>query len=141
MIYGSQLWHRIQDPHHQQEPLRRLEYQALKRITGAYHGSNQRKLSFIANVELIQAILDHSSICWAARNVGNGDPLIIEAIQGADFSDGHDPHATNRTITNEAFHLSNTSLQELSISNREDLRAFPNVTLPPSWNRRRRTRR
>ena len=37
-----------------------LAYKALRKITGGYNGSSHRKLGFIANVEPIQAILDHA---------------------------------------------------------------------------------
>lgn len=32
------------------EPMRRLEYKALRKITGGYHGSSHEKLGWIANI-------------------------------------------------------------------------------------------
>ena len=128
MIYGCELCNR--DPQHNTrlvEPLVRLQYQALRRITGAYHGSSHLKLGFIANAEPIQVILDHSSISWAARNVKGGDPRVRKSIVTGRFADGSNPHFQGRTIMEEAFHKTNQSLEDLSFGDREDASAANNV--------------
>ena len=45
--WGAELWKRL-GTEHELDPIKRLEYQALRKITGAYHGSSHEKLLGIA---------------------------------------------------------------------------------------------
>jgi len=60
----------------------RLEYQAPRKITGAYHGASHQKLGYIAGVEPLQSRLDHISILWVARSLRTGDRRIREVLEG-----------------------------------------------------------
>ena len=63
--YGSEIWHRhtkMQDYDPRYLPMKRLKYQALKRITGAYNGSNQLTLAGIAAIEPLEQKLDYISV-------------------------------------------------------------------------------
>ena len=102
MTWGCGLCNR--GNHRTRQPLEQLEYQSLRRITGAYNGSSHRKLGFITNVEPIQTVLDHASISWAARNTRAWDTLVIAALGKGDFSDGSNPHYQGQTSIEEAFH-------------------------------------
>ena len=128
VTYGCELWnHNSLTTSKLAEPLVRLHYNALRRITKAYHGSSHQKLGYITNIEPIQVILDHSSITWAARNIKGGDPLVKERIANGRFSDGSNPHFLGRTIIEEAFHKTNQSLEQLSFGDREDTTETTNV--------------
>ena len=85
------------------QPLGTIEYHALRKITGAYKGSRHRKLGFIANVEPLQAILNHLQISWVARGLSTGDPHIHEAIKDGRFEDGSDPHYSDRSVIEQAY--------------------------------------
>jgi len=52
--------------------MHRVENQALREITGAYHGASHQKLGHIAAVEPLQSRLDHIFILWAARSLRTG---------------------------------------------------------------------
>ena len=126
-IYGAELWNRNSHTDRNRtltEPLTRLEYQALRRITGGYNGSSYAKLGFIANIEPIQVFADSRSINWAARNIATGDPLVREALANNQWSSGHDPNYSGRTVIEEAFHKTDTHLEQLSFGDR-DLSALP----------------
>ena len=128
--WGAQLWNGNNNlPSHARliEPLARLEYQALKRITGGYNGSSQQKLGFIANVEPIQAFVDHLSITWAARSMASGDPIIQQAISLDDWSQGHNPHNEHRSIISEACHKCMILPEEISYGDRDSHYTLPNV--------------
>ncbi|KAF8429652.1 hypothetical protein EV426DRAFT_703448 [Tirmania nivea] len=56
--WGAELWH---CPRHTQ----RLEYRALRKITGASFGSSHRKLAWVAGVEPLESKLDDLSVYWA----------------------------------------------------------------------------
>lgn len=75
--WGEELWngnHNLRAPNIQR--MVRLEDQALKIISIAYHGASQPKLGWIAGVEPLQIKLDDISVSWAARAVRTGDPHI-----------------------------------------------------------------
>jgi len=91
---------------------KRLEYQALRKVTGAYHGASQEKLGYIANVEPIQAKLTDMGACWAAKAISTGDPHIRSFLhdQPQGFPPWHDgtkgPQSFLEAPIPAAFHLS-----------------------------------
>lgn len=108
---------------------RRLEYQALRRITGAYHGASHAKLGYIANVEPIQAKLTDMGARWAARAISTGDPHVRGFLQDKPrgFPAWHDgtggPQAALEAPIPATFHLTNIQIpEEISWGNREDHR-------------------
>jgi len=107
--YGAELWNR-RDRRVNLEGMRRLEYQALRKITGSYHGASHDKLGWIAAVEPLQARLDHISILWAARSLRTGDPHIRKVLEedttGDSWHEGHRGANTKLdTPIAEAFNL------------------------------------
>jgi len=56
--------------------MKKVEYQALRKITGAYQGSSHQKLGWIANVEPLGEILDNISVQFISRAVRTGDQEI-----------------------------------------------------------------
>jgi len=58
----------------------RVEYKALRKISGAYHGSSHDKLSAICGVEPLQVKLDDTSISWAASVTRTRDTHIREPL-------------------------------------------------------------
>ena len=79
MTWGSELWFDSQKPAMALE-LERIEFAALRKITGAYRGSNNQELGWIANVEPITAKLDDLPVSWVARALRPGDKLIREVV-------------------------------------------------------------
>jgi len=73
--WGAQVWNGTHSTTNISE-MERLEYQALRKITGGYHGSSKAKVDFIAAVEPLQVILDDLSASWAARSLRAGDKMI-----------------------------------------------------------------
>jgi len=59
--WGSELWNRAD---HSQDivPLKKVEYQALRKITGAYHGASHEKPLATSHIEPLQVKLDDLSI-------------------------------------------------------------------------------
>jgi len=78
-LWDSELWNTRDRPVNL-GGMRRLEYQALRKISGAYHGASHEKLGFITAVEPLQCRLDHISILWAARSLRTGDPHIRDIL-------------------------------------------------------------
>ena len=68
--WGSELWNRP----------KRVEYQALRKITGAYHGSSHETLLAISHIEPLQTKLDDITACWAARSLRTGDPHLRQIL-------------------------------------------------------------
>lgn len=58
--WGAELFNRLEVTS-KLEPMRRLEYQALRMITRGYHGSSLEKLGEIANIDPLQDKLDDIS--------------------------------------------------------------------------------
>ena len=67
--------------------MRTIEYAALRRICGAYHGSSHIKLAKIAAVEPLELKLDSMSACWAGRSIRNGDPHDSAIVEEAPTED------------------------------------------------------
>ena len=67
---GSELWNRP-GIEHELELMKRAEYQALRKITGAYHGSSHEKLLTIAHIEPLKTKLGDISVSW---HDGRGAP-------------------------------------------------------------------
>jgi len=91
---------------------KRLEYQALRKITGAYHGASHVKLGLIANIEPIEEKLRDIGACWAAKATRTGDPIIRDFLAHAPakgFPTWHDgtsgPEPTHENPITAAFHL------------------------------------
>jgi len=80
--WGAELWY---DTGHPYNPsgLRRIEYQALCKITGAYHGSAHTKLGLLANVEPIEDVLHGIQARWAGKACRTGDPHIQALLHEA----------------------------------------------------------
>jgi len=120
------------------ERFRRLEYQALRKITGAYHGASQQKLEWIAGIEPLQSRLDHISICWAARSLGIGDTEIrrfLEAKVSPGHTEWHDGTGREGFKTegpiNSAFYLTPINHpEERSYGDRHDTAAAPLTHYP-----------
>ncbi|KAF8431734.1 hypothetical protein BGX38DRAFT_1137049 [Terfezia claveryi] len=65
-LWGAELWFRPSFPHQNDTRLsgmELLEYQALRKICGAYHGSSKDKLALIVNVEPLEAKLQDMLVC------------------------------------------------------------------------------
>jgi len=116
-----------------------MEYQALRKITGAYHGSSHQKLGWIANIEPLHDKLDDISRCWAARSLRTGDPLIrtfldVPTATCADpptpvpkISPWHDsttPDLPRDSPISEVFYLTGIQPEERSYGDREDTTTF-----------------
>ena len=78
--WAAEVWHKpgCQNPHLQ--AFKRMEYKALRRICGGYHGSSHEKLGRIAAVKSLETKLNGISACWAGRAVRNGDPNITKIL-------------------------------------------------------------
>ena len=66
---------------HALESMKRVEYQALRKITGAYHGSSHERAPNITHTEPLEIKLDDMSISWEARSLRTGDPHIRGFLQ------------------------------------------------------------
>jgi len=77
--WGSELWNRPV-AEHDLGLMKRVEYQALLKITGAYHGSSHEKLEAISHIEPLQSKLNDISACWAARSLRTGDNHIHRTL-------------------------------------------------------------
>ena len=124
--YGAEIW--LHNPPNL-ETFRRLEYQALRKITGAYHDSSHEKLGFIANIEPIQDKLADMGACWAAKAISTGDPQIRALLQEdtPGWTAWHDgtkgPRQARETPIGTAFHLTAISVpEEISWGNSQDHR-------------------
>jgi len=113
--WGAELW--LHQPGNF-NAFQRLEYQALRKITGAYHGASHEKLGFIANIEPIQTKLTDMGACWAAKAIATGDPHIRSSLEGPpkDFPPWHNgtggPQSTLESPISAAFHLTAISSPE-----------------------------
>ena len=106
--WGAELWlHRPGS----YNTFQRLEYQALRKITGAYHGASHEKLGLIANIEPIQSKLTDMGVCWAAKAIATGDPHIRAFLEDSPrgFPAWHDgtggPQPILESPISAAFHL------------------------------------
>jgi len=79
LTWGAELWN---GPHTTLSisAMERVEYTALRKITGAYRGSSKVKLGQIPAVETLKIKLDDS---WAARSLRTGDRHIREFLDAA----------------------------------------------------------
>jgi len=106
--WGAELW--LHQPGNF-NTFQRLEYQALRKITGAYHGASHEKLGLIANIEPIQTKLADMGACWAGKAIATGDPHIRSFLEGPpqDFPPWHDgtggPQHILESPISAAFHL------------------------------------
>jgi len=68
--WGAELWN---GPYTRSNisTMQRIEYMAIRKITGAYYGSSMEKLGLITNVEPLQIKLNDMSASWAARSPRN----------------------------------------------------------------------
>ena len=76
LTYSSEVWYnpnKVQDYDSRYLRIKRLEYQSLRCITGAYNGSGHRTLAGIAGIELLKRILDDIQVSWFARTIKNVD--------------------------------------------------------------------
>ena len=96
MTYGAEVWWGLRKPGggrqaaHPEEPLVRVEDEALRKVIGAFRGSDRRKVGWIAGVELVCEILRDLQMRWAARAVRNGDPEVRRAA-GTALAEGTAP--------------------------------------------------
>ncbi|KAF8434017.1 hypothetical protein BGX38DRAFT_1275823 [Terfezia claveryi] len=106
--------------------MRRLEYNALRKITGGYHGSSHEALGYIANAEPLQDKLNDISRSWAARAVRTGNSQIRVFIK--DDTSWHynssNPH-DYRTAISEAFYQTAADPEELSFGDRDNTATCP----------------
>ena len=77
MLWGAETWYNDTEA---PQAFRTLEYKALRKITGAYHGSAHHKLGFIANVEPLELKLSHSLSMAAKRLIQHGDPIFRQLL-------------------------------------------------------------
>jgi len=108
--WGAELWlHRLELENF--STFQRLEYQAFRKITGAYHEASHAKLGLITNIEPIQTKLADMGACWAAKAIATGDPHIRGFLEDHPhgFPPWHDgtggPQATLESPITAAFHL------------------------------------
>ena len=77
ITYGAEIWNRPNGrPNPHLREAEQVQYQALRRITGGYHGSDHDKLLAIAGIEPLQTKLNDISNAWAARAIRTGDRTI-----------------------------------------------------------------
>jgi len=113
--WGAEIW--LHNPPNY-SAFRRLEYEALRRITGSYHGASHEKPGYIGNIEPIQDKLADMGACWAAKAIATGDPLIRAIVEEnvpgqTAWHDGTGgPSDTRDTPVSTAFHLTATSIPE-----------------------------
>jgi len=106
--WGAELW--LHQPRNF-STFRRLEYQALRKITGAYHGASHEKLGLIANIEHIQTKLMDMGVCWASKAIATRDPHIRSFLEAPPqgFPAWHDgtggPQTSLESPISAAFHL------------------------------------
>jgi len=85
MTYGAEVWWGLRKPGggrlaaHPEEPLVRVEDEALREVIGAFRGSDRRKVGWIAGVEPVCEILRDLQMRWEARALRNGDPEVRRA--------------------------------------------------------------
>ena len=74
------------------EKLRKLQYKAVRKITGAYHGARQETLENIARVELVQVKIWDMQVRAAARILEKGtqEDLITRTSETRNEEGGRD---------------------------------------------------
>ncbi|KAF8422185.1 hypothetical protein EV426DRAFT_706332 [Tirmania nivea] len=129
-VWGAQLYNRP-GVEGRLEAMSRLEYKALRKITGGYHGSSKEKLALIANIEPLKDKLDDMSRTWAARAVQTGDKQIRKVLESKpapgcqSWNDRTSPSNQRDSPIAEAFYLTPADTPaELSFGNRDDTRVF-----------------
>ena len=116
--WGAELWlHRLELENF--STFQRLEYQALRKITGAYHGASHMKLGLIANIEPIQTKLADMGARWAAKAMSKGDLHIRDFLEDSPpqgFPFWHDgtggPQTPLESLITAAFHLTGINNSE-----------------------------
>jgi len=79
---GAELWHGNHTDPMNLATMERIEYHALRKITGAYDGSSKINLAAIAGVEPLHTNLDHLSASWSARAIRTGGVHIRRLLEG-----------------------------------------------------------
>lgn len=112
-LWGAELWDQANT-----SQMEHIEYQALRKICGAYQGSSKIKLGLIANIEPLESKLSDLRNCWAARAVRTGDTHIREML-----SPHHHPHNIIKRVFRAAtaFELDNLSFGNSNYSNPSSL--------------------
>ena len=110
--------------------MNRIEYRALRRICGAYHGSRHTSLAKIAAVETLDSKLNDISASWAGRAVRNGDWHIRQCLGEQTASEAwheehrmyaYDPrHDGLHSAIQRAFRITDAEPEELSYGDRDD---------------------
>jgi len=120
--WGSELWNQS-TARAEIEPMKRVEYQALRKITGAYHGSSHNKLLGLAHIEPLETKLDDLSASWAARSLRTGDTHIRRTLDLPPPPTKHIARRQRRsTYPTENPPNSRSLLQDLNPSRRKVLR-------------------
>ena len=141
--YASDVWHdptKVQDFDNKYKAMKSIEYKALRKITGGYHGSNHLKLAAIAAVEPLERKLDNISVAWFARSIRTGDRHIREFLEAPTapnfhrWDDGKDLYSRDPATDLDspicaAARLSATDGNQLSYGNRDHTHATPAGTL------------
>ena len=130
ITWGAEVFNR---PNSRHNPLldqaEKVQYRALRRITGAYYGSSSEKLLAIAGIEPLQAKLNDISNTWAARVLRTGDKTIRRFLEGPPTKDAWHSNNPMKDPTGgdnldspilAAFSLTFTDKDSLSFGNRED---------------------
>ena len=118
--------------------MHKLEYQALRKITGAYHGSSHGDLAYIAAIEPLERKLDDHSVSWFARSVRTGDQHIRQFLEAppaplcSRWEHGKDlysrtPHEDLDGPICAAARLRTADPDQLSYGDRDDLEPLPGV--------------
>ena len=84
--YGWELGHTDQA----MERLRKLQYQAVRKVTGAYHGSRQETLENIAKIEPVRTKVWDMQVRATARILEKGSDLIAKTAETRNAIGGRD---------------------------------------------------
>ena len=79
LTYGCELYMNTNTPHI--SDMLRLEYQVLRRISGAFHGSSHEKLGVITAIEPLEVFLQDRAAAWAARAVRTGNKAFRQLLE------------------------------------------------------------
>jgi len=121
--------------------MKRTEYQALRKITGGYHGSSHEKLLAIAHIEPLEVILDDISVRWAARATRTGNRTIkalldqqATTLRDPSLAEWYDGRGASLTRTPlhpiaEAFHKTTITPEERSCGQSNNTATTPLIDL------------
>ena len=89
VLWGAEFWYTspLSVPHE----LSSLEYKALRKICGGYHGSSHFKLGAIAKVEPLHIKISDMLVNAIQRLTRHADPLFTELLHSPTISQPHDP--------------------------------------------------